>query len=102
MITNEYTVLVKNGKEIKILPNVKFDEIPAGYTVTAYAVIKNDDKSEVLAILAPGMTTTHIKDAATQDLTKLSIKELKEILRNDGCSFPAKANKTKLLELLGA
>lgn len=59
-ITDEYTTLTKGDKEIVILPNKPFEGIPAGYKISASALIKND-KGKVIHILKPGQITTELK-----------------------------------------
>ena len=81
----------------RILPNVEFDSIAEGCINTSYCVIK--EKGKVVHILAPGaITPVTIKDLPRLD--GLSVSELKEMARNEGISFPSKATKAKLLELL--
>ena len=100
MISNEYSVLIKGDKEFKILPNVEFDSIPAGYTVTASAIIKTTDKKDIVAILQPGEVTTELKDAAKLDYNELTLSELKQLCLDGGLSFPKTAKKSKLIEIL--
>ncbi len=101
LITNEYTTLVKKGEEaIIIKPNMKFDSIPAGRTVTAYATIK-DESGSVVAILKPGAITENISSQSALQTAELSLRDLKEIAIDKGISYPSKIKKDELLELLG-
>ena len=99
--TTEYTVLVKDGKEeMKLLPNVPFEEVPAGLLVTAYALIREVESDDIVAALEPGKVTPHIKGVATINYEELSKQDIREILINKGISFPTKATKVKLIALL--
>ncbi len=99
-ITKEFTTLVKGDETIRILPGVEFDYIPAGYKITAYALIK-DKENNVIAALHPGDTTKELKESPIVDFSSMSIKAIKEALRNEGITFPSKATKSVLLDLLG-
>ena len=100
LVSNEYTRLTKGDSELFIKPNIVFTEIPAGYTVHSSAFIFNDDKTELLYKLQPGDVTPHIKDTPSLDLSSLSASELRELCIEKGLSFPKKATKTKLIEML--
>jgi len=101
-ITSEYTVLTKVGEEsIVIKPNVEFDGYLGGYTVTAYATIKDAETGEVVDILKPGAITTELKGRARkQDFNDLTVKELKELCISEGYSYASKATKASLIDLL--
>ena len=99
MHTKEYSTLVKDGEIVqKILPNIEFDGIAGGCTVTAYARIFDGDNC---IILKPGQITDEPKALLPTDLGELSSQELHELCIAKGLSFPKKANKTRLIEILG-
>ena len=58
-ITSEYTTLVKDDEVIKILPNIKFDNVPNGYKVTAFARILDLSTNEVIELLPGTITALH-------------------------------------------
>ncbi len=97
MRSTEYTTLVKDGEVVqKILPNVEFDSIAGGCKVTAYARVIDGDNQ---IFLKPGSTTPEVKELLPTG-EELTIKELKHSLRDAGISFPSKAKREVLLELL--
>lgn len=99
MYTNENPRLTKDGEEINILPNTQFEEIPAGYLILVAAHILNDE-GELVATLQPGKITTLIKDTPSMDYWEKNKSELREILIQSEISFPTKATKQHLIELL--
>ncbi len=95
MITSEYSVLVKDGETIqKILPNVEFDSIAPGCTVTAFARIKDGDKT---IELAPGSITPEV----TKEFKDIrTVQDLREACIAASITFKKKATKAELLKLL--
>ena len=98
MISREYTTLVKDGEVVqKILPNVEFDAIAGGCKVTAYARVIDGDNQ---IFLKPGSTTPEAKGLLPTDLKGMSPKELRVLCIEQERSFPKKATKAELIEIL--
>ena len=98
-VTNEYTRLVKDNDEVVIKPNIEFESIPAGYKVTAYAVIKNE-KGAVVAILKPGSITEELKKEPI--LSQLPLKDLRELARSRNIAFSTRTTIKEFIRLLEA
>ncbi len=103
-ITNEYTVLasLNGGKDVKILPNTPFEAFSGEYVVTAYALVRDTETKEVVVALHPGKKVNGVgkTESKAERLLDLSIKEIKQMLVTAGLSFPSKANKSTLIEIL--
>ena len=101
MITDNYSTLVNETGSVvqKILPNIEFDELAPNCINTAYCVIK-DKEGVVVHILAPGARTPEKELAKSINYDEMSKSELRELLIQAEISFPTKATKVRLIELL--
>ncbi len=98
MYSKEYSTLVKDGEIVqRILPNVEFDSIAGGCVVTAYARVIDGDNQ---ILLKPGQVTDEPKALLPTDLGELSAQELRELCIEQERSFPKKATKAKLIDIL--
>ena len=111
-ITQEYSVLnnMAGGDNITIMPNTPFSGFSGQFIVTAYVLVRDADTGDVITTFSPGQVLNGFPDKdslplvqeATQDLDKLTKRELKDILFTMGRSYSSKATNKQLIELVNA
>lgn len=82
MVSNEYSIMTRDGEVQTILPNVKFDSIPAGFKMHSTVTVLSDDKKRRIATLNAGDITTEIKDLQIPKPTVTVDKEVpKDVIK---------------------